>query len=132
MSWKEKWKNLLAKCRTIKNFEIIAAIVIIAVVILIYSSVGNVRIGTAANKQSSESAISGERSELESVLSCIEGAGDVRVLVHTETANGEEVVRGVIVVAEGADDVRVKMELVRAVRKALNVDANAIEIFAMK
>lgn len=41
-------------------------------------------------------------------------------------------VKGVIVVAEGASDVRVRLELLRAVQTVLEIDANAIEIFAGK
>lgn len=41
-------------------------------------------------------------------------------------------IEGVIIVAEGASDIRVRMELMRAARAVLDIDANAIEIFAMK
>jgi stage III sporulation protein AG len=41
-------------------------------------------------------------------------------------------VKGVIVIAEGARDVRVRMELLRAVRTALGVNANQVEVFVMK
>ena len=40
-------------------------------------------------------------------------------------------VRGVIVVAEGAADVIVRMDLLRAVQTVLNVPASAIEVFEM-
>ena len=128
MNWKEKWTNLKSKLKTIKNFEIMVAIVIIAVVILIYSNVGNL-----GKKESTTSGTEVEYSQLEMVLSSIEGAGKVRVLTSKEAiADGTEKITGVIVVAEGAEDIKVRMELIRAVSRALNVDANAIEIFAMK
>ncbi|MDD4316165.1 MAG: hypothetical protein PHC84_03270 [Clostridia bacterium] len=41
-------------------------------------------------------------------------------------------VKGVIVVAQGAKNARVRLELMRAVQTVLNVSANSIEIFAMK
>jgi len=41
-------------------------------------------------------------------------------------------VKGVIVIAEGARDVRVRMELLRAVRTVLEVNANQVEVFVMK
>lgn len=41
-------------------------------------------------------------------------------------------VKGVIVIAEGARDVRVRMELLRAVRTVLEVNADQVEVFVMK
>jgi stage III sporulation protein AG len=40
-------------------------------------------------------------------------------------------IRGVIVVAEGAVDVRVKMDLLTAVQTVLNVDASCVDVFVM-
>lgn len=40
-------------------------------------------------------------------------------------------IRGVIVVAEGAWDVRVRMDLLRAVQTVLDVDAECVEVFVM-
>ena len=74
---------------------------------------------------------------MENVLSMIEGAGRVRVLVNqTDSAeafspSGRQAA-GVVVVAEGAGDMRVKMELQRAVQALLNVEAGQIEILTMK
>jgi hypothetical protein len=65
---------------------------------------------------------------MESVLSCVEGAGKVRVLVN-ETPQGT--VHGVLVVAQGADDLRVAMALERAVRALLNIESEQIEILGM-
>lgn len=41
-------------------------------------------------------------------------------------------IKGVIVVAEGADNIMVRLELMRAVMVALNIGAEDIEIFSMK
>lgn len=82
-----------------------------------------------------------ERTELEirmeSVLSCVEGAGKVRVLVSSgDTAavfsQAEERRTGVVVVAEGAENIRVALELERAVQALLGVNADQIEILDMK
>jgi len=74
---------------------------------------------------------------MESVLSCVEGAGRVRVLVSGDEAVpagsfGQTRSAGVLVVAEGARDLRVKMELQQAVMALLGVDASQIEILGMK
>lgn len=74
---------------------------------------------------------------MESVLSSIEGAGRVRVLVNSPEATavfsgGSGSAGGVLVVAEGADDLKVCMELQRAVKALLGVEAGQIEILTMK
>ena len=74
---------------------------------------------------------------MENVLSCIEGAGKVRVRVHSEDAAAafapqDGQAAGVLVVAEGAGNLRVNMELQRAVQALLGVEAEQIEILTMK
>ena len=74
---------------------------------------------------------------MENVLSCIEGAGRVRVLVNPGTAAAafsaqDERAAGVLVVAEGAGNIKVNMELQRAVQALLGVEARQIEILTMK
>ena len=59
-------------------------------------------------------------------LSCIGGAGRVKVLI------GEGDMAGVLVVAEGADDLRVALELARAVKTLLGVDNERIEVLTME
>lgn len=63
------------------------------------------------------------------VLSTIEGVGQVRVLIHEETDGG---VVGVLVVAEGAQELSVRTELMRAAMTALDVPASSVEVFAMQ
>ena len=84
--------------------------------------------------------------ELSAALSQMKGAGEVRVVIHyaeavQETA-AEEVsmfggseqaepmreVRGVLIVAEGAEDIRVRTEMVNAVTALLNISAKQVEI----
>jgi len=59
----------------------------------------------------------------------IDGTGGDQPMVLKELTPE---VKGVIVIAEGARDVRVRMELLRAVRTALGVNSNQVEVFAMK
>lgn len=65
---------------------------------------------------------------LERVLSAVDGAGDVRAMV---TEREEEIV-GVVIVAEGADDVGVRLALLQAARAALNIDMENIEVIGMR
>lgn len=44
----------------------------------------------------------------------------------------EPEIKGVIVIAQGAEDIRVKMELMRAVQVALGVKPNQVEVFPME
>ncbi len=73
---------------------------------------------------------------MESVLSCVEGAGRVRVLVRSEEAipafSQADGAGGVIVVAEGADDLKVRMALQQAVQAFLGIDAAQIEVLDME
>ncbi|NLJ41889.1 MAG: stage III sporulation protein AG [Clostridiales bacterium] len=41
-------------------------------------------------------------------------------------------IKGVIVVAQGAEDIRVKLELMKAVQVALGVNPNQVEVFSME
>ena len=59
----------------------------------------------------------------------ISGGSNNELIVLTEL---EPKIRGVIVVAEGADDYKVKMNLQYAVQTVLGVKANCIEIFSME
>ena len=70
---------------------------------------------------------------LADVLESVEGAGAVNVMVMLE--EGEELnsevvpkVSSVIVVAEGAKDYKVKIELLKAVEAILNLPTSNIEI----
>lgn len=91
--------------------------------------------------------------DLEEILSEIEGVGDVTVMityastaevvydktVFTGLINSEEPVKikellpeilGVVVVAEGAEKIKTKVDLVNAVKVALNLDGSKIQVFA--
>ena len=61
------------------------------------------------------------------VLSQIAGAGQVEVLVMEDGCDG---VRGVLIVADGAAELTVRTELMRAAMTALDVPASSVEVFA--
>lgn len=56
-------------------------------------------------------------------------AGGTKPLVVKEV---EPEIKGVIVIAEGARDIRIKMDLMRAVQTALGVSAQQVEVFEME
>ena len=93
------------------------------------------------SREAESPAASSLERRMEAVLSCVRGAGEVRVLVNrTEEAaafsgadSGENApVTGVLVVAAGAEDLRVRLELQQAVQALLGVEAEQIEILSMK
>lgn len=88
-------------------------------------------------------------SELEArlgeVLSEISGAGRVEVAIqyevrqeaqsvwsNTQTNSGNGAPASVIVVAQGAGDVAVRLRLARAVQTLLQLDAECVEVFEMR
>ena len=95
-------------------------------------------------EQPQDSGAQGDALEtrLAAVLSRMEGAGQGEVVIHyaqtvstsawpQESAQetGEPV--GVVVVAEGADNLRVRLELAQAVQTLLRLEAESVEVFAM-
>lgn len=171
--------EIITKLKKVKNIEIAIAVILLAVILLIYAGVTNYSNKTSkalsSEKNNSKDAL---EMKLESILSEISGAGKVKVMItydgsieyitantsnintNTSTDNNrttkttstttspvivnnngssgpvfikeiEPKVKGVIVVAEGADNIKVRIELMRAVMVALNIGAENIEIFDM-
>ncbi len=79
-----------------------------------------------ARSADAEYAALGLEERLSAALSDIRGAGEVTVFINED----EEGVRGVLVVAEGAGDLAVQTELLRAAMTALDVPAASVEVFA--
>lgn len=192
---KEKKSSILMKIpffqklKSIKNIEIVIAVLLIAVMLLIYF--GSTSSGTSKTQKQNnvnnilytdaESYVNDLETRIEETLSKINGAGRVSVVItlsssseliiakdveqttHTEsvTKNGvttktEEIVviekpilvdggsgdeplvllevmpkiAGVVVVAEGANDVNVKLNLLKAIQALLTVPSGSIEILA--
>ena len=78
---------------------------------------------------------------LERVLSAIEGAGEVRVMIaQRETqevsafavSQPQQEVTGVLVVCEGARDVRVRLAIEQAAQTLLGIERSRIEVAAME
>lgn len=118
---KSNWlsnSKLFQKLKSIKHIEIIVAVIFAVIVLLIYlSSVNPV-------KKTQSSASTNLEMRLESILSDIEGAGNVSVLIN----NTDNQIDGVIIVASGADDVFVKMNILKAVETVLKIPTAQIEI----
>ncbi|MBO4563533.1 MAG: hypothetical protein J5772_07975 [Clostridia bacterium] len=141
---------------------VIASMLIAALAIFLLSGGQScsARTETAAKTENTASSFTEEReleSRLEEILSRIDGAGRVRVMITYGTEADPEAgesrksdlfsgsygevktqvssappVRGVIVVAEGARDIKVRIELEAAVMTVLGTEPAKIGIFPME
>lgn len=126
------WERVVSALRGARRVEWIALIALLALAVLLTQS------GTREETQNAQTTPVEQR--MESVLSMVRGAGKVRVLVRERTpstasfASGTEEGQpvGVVVVAEGANDLRVALELARAVQALLGVEMNQIEVLKME
>ena len=68
------------------------------------------------------------------VLSAMAGAGRVEVALYyaRETTGSSGEPTGALVVAQGADDMQVRLNLIRAVRTLLGLPENAVDVFVME
>lgn len=173
--------SLIEKLRDNKRLETSVYAVLIAVVLIIFVSTGGISCpwrkddNTKAPLSEPEESPADEYKELENkledILSRIDGAGKVRVMITydsgtelvpavesqitvnqtgsseskrpvTVSEGGTQLplvlaelsprIRGVIVVAEGASDIRVKTELLNAVMTVLGTEPSRISVFSMQ
>ena len=97
---------------------------------------------SAGGRQGGETAQTGTALEarLERVLSAIEGAGRVRVMIREESRaevsafapQQEASAEGVVIVCEGADEMRVRLALEQAAQALLGVPYSRIQVVKME
>ncbi len=105
-------KKFLGELKAARNIEWFLAILAIAVLLL-----------TQLNGSSTERiAQTDQELRLSAILSRIEGAGSVEVMISEDGSNG------VLIVAEGADDLGVCLHLQYAVQTLLGTESSRIEI----
>ncbi len=82
----KKWRSFVEKVKKIKNKEIIVGIVILAIVVVIYSNIAGVS-GTKEQATADSAEVgavtitASMEARLGAILSSVEGAGDVKVMV---------------------------------------------------
>ena len=120
--------NFWAALKGAKRMEWIILLAVAAALILLLSS--------RSAPQGQQTAL---EARMEAVLSAVRGAGRVRVLVSSGEGDSQafsqqdpQSVRGVVIVADGADDVRVALELSGAAQALLGVDADKIQVLKME
>ena len=97
-----------------------------ALLLLLLLGFGLVALSFFLPEKEAEAPAPSLETRLAAALSDIAGAGQVSVFINED----EEGVRGVLVVAEGAGDLAVQTELMRAAMTALDVPAASVEVFA--
>ncbi len=117
------WKKL----KGIKNLQIIAVIFIIAVALIIYSTVSASKSGSDA-KTAVNGVMTSDELRLSSILGNIEGAGRVETMITTQN----DVIVGVLVIAEGADSINVRLRLIDAASTALGVSKSIVNVYSRK
>ena len=162
---KEKlYTSFIGKLRDNKRLELCVYAAVVAAALIAFALSGGFAHCAAKTVNSSEESVNMHRTEdeiesrLESILSGIDGAGMVRVMLQYE--NGDEAVPalsqsgsglslwggsaqtedasrlpsicGAIIVAEGADDIRVRNELQSAVKTLLGLNVGRIGVYVMQ
>lgn len=132
-------KKLIERMRDSKRFEIIVYSSIVLLIVIIFMLSGGISFGRSDSKNENPDPEPGNlsgRAELEleerlkSILSEIDGAGRISVMITLEDDSNE--IRGVIVVAEGAKEPRVRTEMLSAVITVLGAGAEKVKVFSMK
>lgn len=124
------WKRL----KSIKHIEVIIAILFALIVLLVYfSSTSAIGAKTVQNASQSSSYTTQIETKLENLLSQIDGAGkiDVMIMCESEGVQSEDAIptiQSAVVVASGASDVFVRLEIIKAVEALLKIDAKNIEV----
>ena len=118
-----KW---FIKLKQVKNLEIIIAVTL-AVIALVAYFVISVRGGDDKKTMQTAEMTQAEQ-RVSRMISEIAGVGKARVLI---TSGSDEEVIGVVVVAEGADNMDNRIKMIRCVEKATGATVDQIEIFEM-
>lgn len=136
-----KVKEIVEKCRKIKGFEIICALVIAAVAICVYFSVNAMTDKDKSTSTSTSQKQDGLIGEVKSILSSIDGVGECEVLITYKygseeidvgSLNSTDNIQGVVVVAQGGQDIYTRIKITNALCTLLKIEANNIQIFEMK
>lgn len=117
---------LVVKLKKIKNIEFILCLFIIAIALLLYSGLTKQSKTDTPVSSTTSASQSSDEVRLAEILSAIDGAGEVNVMItHTDGK-----ISGVLVVASGAKDLSIRLKLLEATKVALNVNADIVSVYA--
>lgn len=140
--------DLFKKIKSVKHIEIIVAVILVAIMLLIYASTLTGSKNTFSDDTNNTVKLEVEE-RMEQILEKIDGAGRVSVMIYYENSeesvkttslfnnNNQKVettnkIKGVIIVSEGADNIKVRLALLDAVRTLLEIEADKVKIYKMK
>lgn len=115
---------IVKKLKSIKNIRIIAVVFIIAIALIIYSSVVASRESKTVSQSQRQIVQSEDEQRLSGILSQIDGAGQVQTMI---TRTDGQIV-GVLVIADGAKNPYVRLKLMQASATALGVSEDVISV----
>lgn len=122
------WKRLIGRMKTDKRFEAGVYIALLAVIVSLYLLFGKAPMQKASGEKGEAGA--GLERELEQALECIRGVGETHVMINNSEKDGGEV-EGVIVIAEGAEDILIRGSIQSAVQTLLGVDQEKVGVYRM-
>lgn len=121
-------KELLAGLKKIKGVQALVLLMFLCVL-------GALALGDMDDTQVQKTAL---EARLESVLSKIQGAGQVSVVIYTasETSAFSSAASsapcGAVIVAQGAGDISVRLRLLSATQTLLSLPASSISVYEME
>ena len=117
---------LVVKLKKIKNIEFILCLFIIAIALLLYSGLTKQSKTDTPVSSVTSASQSSDEARLSEILSSIDGAGEVNVMITQMDGK----ISGVLVVASGAKDLSIRLKLLEATKVALNVNADIVSVYA--
>ena len=119
-------KSWLDRLKTMKNWPWLLALLCCAAALLLFPPGGAVKAGMTEEEQ-----------RVSATLSRIAGAGEVRVSIYyaqeaSAFGGGNRSPVGAVIVAQGAGDIAVRLNLLRAAETLLGLPASAVEVFEME
>lgn len=140
--WVEKLKN-------IKHIEIYITLIFAIILLLIFfSSTGSKKTSKSSYASSNKTTqttitnyVDDMETKLEQILSQIQGASNVSVMLTMDMANTEVEdnvvkatnfpdVKGIVIVAKGVENTAVKMNILKAVQAVIDISSGRIEILS--
>ena len=119
-------KSWLDRLKTMKNWPWLLALLCCAAALLLFPQGSGKPAGMTEEEQ-----------RVSATLSKIAGAGDVRVSIYyaqeaSAFGGGSRTPVGAVIVAQGAGDIAVRLNLLRAAETLLGLDASRVDVFLME
>ena len=118
-------KQIMQKFKAGKGNVLLVALLLCASALIFFPSL----------EKESKGAMTSEEKRISAALSRIAGAGETQVAIYyapqeSGLGGGKNHPCGVLIVSEGAGDIAVKLDLMRAAQTLLGLPAGAVEVFA--